>query len=198
MKTALVAVSLWAGMLLAPVILLGLLYFTPPNWLESPLARTLPIVPSLLASNPLAALKLLAAQPLVVLAYVEAGTGLRVWEVHLHVLSMLLLLGAAFYDARVWPRLTGARTIALFIGGLVLLAAAFNTIRVAACCTAPAWALDVWLRGLALSPAPGGIDWSEFYLRVEALLFPIQVGIACLGLVLLVAAGRAQAGSRER
>jgi hypothetical protein len=175
------------------VILLVLLYFTPPNWLESPLARTLPIVPSLLGSNPLAALKLLAAQPLVVLAYVEAGTGLRVWEVHLHALSVLLLLGAAFYGARLWSRLTGAKFMGLFIGGLVLCATALNTIRVAACCTAPAWALDVWLRGLALSPPAGGIDWSTFYLRIEPYLLLLQLGVAGLGAFLLIATGRRSA-----
>jgi predicted small secreted protein len=121
-----------------------------------------------------------------------------VWEVYLHLLPLLVLSAAALYASRLMKLgLTGVAQIAPFAGGLVLLAVALNTIRVAACCTAPGWGPDVWLRGLALSPPLGGVDWGVLYPHIERFILPAQIFIAGAGVALIVVAAeyRREAGT---
>jgi hypothetical protein len=192
------AALLFAVLSSAPMLVLASIHLAPPNAVESPFGQALTLFPSLFASNPLAALKVFAFQPVAVVAYVEAGTGLRVWEVYLHPLPLLLLFAAALYGSRqMMLGLAGAEQIAPFAGGLVLLAIALNTVRVAACCTAPGWGPDVWLRGLALSPPLGGVDWGVLYPHIERFILPAQIFIAAAGvaLILVAAQNRFEAGT---
>lgn len=180
----------------APMIVLALIHRSGPNAIDSPLGHTLALLPALFESNPIAALKVVASQPVAVIAHVEAASGLRVWEVYLHLLPLALLFAAALYASRLVARgLSGAAQIAPCAGGLVLLAVALNTIRVAACCTAPGWGPDIWLRGLALSPPLGGIDWGGLYPLIERFILPAQIFTAGAGATLMLIAGENQRDS---
>jgi predicted small secreted protein len=198
MRVVITAALLLGGLNTAPMLVLALIHLAAPNTIDSPFGQALTMFPGLFASNPLAALKLFASQPVAVVTHVEAGTGLRVWEVYLHLLPLLVLSAAALYASRLMKLgLTGAAQIAPFAGGLVLLAVALNTIRVAACCTAPGWGPDVWLRGLALSPPLGGVDWGVLYPHIERFILPAQIFIAGAGVALIVVAAeyRREAGT---
>lgn len=177
----------------APLVVLALAHASAPNAIDSPFGHTLALVPTLFESNPMAALKVFASQPVAVIAHVDSKTGLRVWEVYLHLWPLLFALAAALYAARLMARgLSGAAQIAPCAGGLVLLALALNTIRVAACCTAPGWGPDIWLRTLALSPPLGGIDWAGLYPLIERFILPAQIFTAGAGATLILIAGENQ------
>lgn len=193
MRVVLIAALLLGGLSTAPMMVLVLIHLAAPNAIDSPFGQALTLAPVLFESNPMAALKALASQPVAVVAFVEAGTGLRVWEVYLHLLPLLFLFAAALYASRLMTLgLTGVAQIAPFAGGLALLTIALNTIRVAACCTAPGWGPDAWLRGLALSPPLGGVDWSVLYPHIERFILPAQIFIAGAGAALILLAGENQ------
>jgi hypothetical protein len=193
MRAIFTAALLVSGMTAAPMAVLAVIHFSAPNAIESPFGQALTLAPVLFESNAMAALKAVASQPVAVVAFVEAGTGLRVWEVYLHLLPLLFLFAAALYASRLMTLgLTGVAQIAPFAGGLVLLTIALNTIRVAACCTAPGWGPDVWLRGLALSPPLGGVDWSVLYPHIERFILPAQIFSAAAGAALILLAGENQ------
>jgi predicted small secreted protein len=196
LRVILGAVLVLGVLSMAPLMVLALIHHSAPNVLDSPFGHTLMLVPTLFDSNPMAALKIVVSQPVAVIAHVEPGTGLRVWEVYLHLLPLLILLAAALVASRLMLRgLSGAAQIAPCAGGLVLLALALNTIRVAACCTAPGWGPDIWLRGLALSPPLGGLEWGELYPQIERFILPAQIFIAGAGATLILIAGESQRDS---
>lgn len=187
-----VGVGAFAVILLIPVFLFALYYRVVPNIFEAPIHQLWQLSGSLFSSNAGAALRLVISQPLALVGYLETGTGLRVWEVYAYPIPTLVLLSSALFGGVIAargrpPRLAQVQLAA----GLACVALALSHVRVAACCTGPGWAVDVWLRGLALTPSPGStIDWPVFYQRIEALLLPAQVMLALAGVALIAYAGR--------
>ncbi len=187
------ALALMLVLLAAPALGLMLLYGQWPNTWEMPAANAAPLFTGLLASNPAAALRLLFTLPLAVVAYVEAGSGLRVWEAHLYALPAAVLAATSIYAATI---ATAGRHAPRALAGSLLVALALAYVRVAACCTAPGWALDIWLRGRALTPAAQPwLDWTALYTRLEAWFVPAQVLLVLSGLALLA---YAHAAARPR
>lgn len=190
-RVATIAALLLAALALAPMLALALIHGSLPNVIESPFGQVLNLFPGLFGSNPAAALRILVSQPLAVIVHVEAGSGLRVWEVYLHLWSLLFLFAVALNASLQMRRgLTGEAQIVPLAGGLALIALALNTIRVAACCTSPGWGPDVWLRGLALSPPLGGVDWGMVYPQIERFILPMQILIGGAGTGLVLIAGQ--------
>lgn len=179
-------------LLLLPVVSFALYYRVFPNVFEAPVYQLWQLSGSLFSSNTGAALRLIFFQPLAIVGYVEAGTGLRVWEAYAYPIPTLALLAGALYGGFVVSRGKLARSAAVQLAvGFGFMALALSHVRVAACCTGPGWVVDVWLRGFALSPSPGGgIDWPILYQRVETLLLPSQAALAAAGVALLAYVSR--------
>jgi hypothetical protein len=170
-----------------PVVLFALYYRTVPNIFEMPVFQLWQLLGSLFSSNTEAAFRLLFSQPVAVIGYLEAGTGLRVWEVYAYPVPTLVLLAGVFYGSVVALRFRRQRPRQVRVAaGISLMAIGLYYVRVSACCTGPGWAVDVWLRGLALVPAPGGVvDWAAFYQRVESTLLSVQVILVLTGMALI-------------
>lgn len=183
---------LFASLLLLPVVLFSIVHAGFPNSLEAPVLPFASLFSSLHASNAAAAFRLLAAQPLMLVSHAEINTGLRVWEVYAYPFPTLVLLSSALYSGVIVVRGHLSRNArAQLVAGLGILVLALSYARVATCCTGPGWVVDIWLRGLALTPAPdSGLDWSAFYQRIESLLAPGQAVLVLTGLALLALAAR--------
>jgi hypothetical protein len=187
-----VGAIVFAALVLLPVFWFALYYRVVPNIFEAPIQQLWSLSSNLFSSNPGAALRLVIYQPLAVVGHLENNTGLRVWEVFVYPIPSLVLLAGALYGSVIALRSYREQNrLAQVITGVLLVALGVCYVRVAACCTGPGWAVDVWLRGLALTPSPGGfVDWPALYQRIEVLLLPAQVVLVAGGVVLMALARR--------
>lgn len=193
--TLTVGLAAFAAILLLPVVLFALYFRVVPNIFEAPIQQLWQLFGSLLSSNAGAALRLLFSQPLAIAGYVETSTGLRVWEVYAYPIPTLVLLTSALFGGAIAARGGFTRPAQVQLAaGLACVVLGLNHVRMAACCTGPGWVVDVWLRGLALTPSPGSaIDWPVWYQRIEPLFLPVQLVLVAGGVVLMVLAGRSKA-----
>jgi hypothetical protein len=187
-----VGAAVFVILLLLPVVLLALYYRVVPNIIEAPVHQLWQLSGYLFSSNTGAALRLLLSQPVTIVGRAEIDTGLRVWEVYAYPVPNLILLAGALHGGVIAMSVHRQRRRRVQVAaGLLLMAIGLSYVRVVACCTGPGWAIDVWLRGLALTPSPGSlIDWSAWYQRIEPLFLPAQAALVVGGVALITLAGR--------
>lgn len=188
-RTAMFCVLILFGLLLAPVVLLSGFVGGMPNQLVAPFVELGPLLKTLWASNPGAAMQVLMQQPLMVIVHGEPGSGAAVWRFFLYPMPLVVHLAVSVFAAVILCSSTRGATLRRLIAllpGMAVLVFVTTYVQVAACCTGgPRWALDVWLFSLAYNPLNTLIDWQQLYSRIEGALSIAQPVLALLGAALL-------------
>jgi len=158
-----------------------------PTEAESPFLSFLPMFQGLWTQNPGGALQTLVDREMLILRHMHPGSGIEVWGLYFYPLTVAVLaavsgvmgwaLGGGWVDK---PRGTLTH---LFVGAAALLLAV-TYVRVASCCSGPAWAVDVLLRALTAS-SPGTALREVLDGASQAAFLAVQILLAVLGLVML-------------
>jgi len=166
---------------------LALLNHGLPNQITFPFVSSLPIFQMLWTQNPWGALQMLAGQEVVVLRYAHPSSGLEVWGLYFYPLSVVVLAAVSGAVGRVLS--AGRRGkprggLGWLLAGVAALALAVTYVRVASCCSGPAWAVDVLLRALT-APYPGTALREALDGASRNAFLAVQILVALLGLVML-------------
>jgi len=156
-----------------------------PNQITTPFVSSLPVFQMLWTQNAWGALQMLAGQEVVVLRHVHSGSGLEVWGLYFYPLSVAVLATVSGAVGRVLS--AGRRDkprSGWLLAGAAALALAVTYVRVASCCSGPAWAVDVLLRALT-APYPGTALREALDGASQYAFLAVQILLALLGLVML-------------
>ena len=193
-RAATLGVLILSGLLLAPVGLLSVFAGGMPNRLAAPFLEQWPLLPTLWASNPGAALQILMQQPLLVLAHSAPAGGTAAWRLFYYPAPVALQLAISILAVvilRADIRDAMRRRLMALLPGVAVLVFVTTYVQLASCCTGgPRWALDVWLFALAYDPGGTLIDWQALYSGIEGALSIVQIALALVGVALLVAGTR--------
>lgn len=169
-----------------------------PNSITLPLFEQLPLLTTLWASNPAAALSITAQQPLFIIEHRPPATGLQTWGIYYFPLTLVAHLFISWAAATLVVRAVPneRRPMQALVAGAVLLGLGLSYVRLASCCTvAPRWSLDILLLAQALDPTSAGFDWQALYARLEPLFPGLQVAISAIGAMFLIASQRTRPAS---
>lgn len=185
------------GLLLAPVALLSGLGGGMPDQLAFPLVEQRPLLEILWASNPRAAMQILAQQPLMEIARGDPASVVPAWKLIFYPASLAVQLAVSILAAFILcPGDPGAvrRRLVSLLPGMAVLVFVTTYAQLASCCTGgPRWLLDVLLYSLAYNTFDTLINWQAFYSGIAWALPFAQLGLALSGAALLLAAaGRAR------
>lgn len=187
-------VLILSGLLLAPVVFLSVFVGGMPDHAVSPFMDQWPLLTTLWASNPGAALQVLMQQPLLVIAHSDPAGGTATWRMFYYPAPVALQLAIsvlAVVILRAGGRGAMRWHLMALLPGMALLVFVTTYVQLASCCTGgPRWALDVWLFAQAYNPGGTLIDWQELYSAIEGLLPAVQIALALLGVALLAVAAR--------
>lgn len=193
-RAAMLGVLILFGLLVAPIGFLSGLVGGMPDRFAAPFVEQWPLLTTLWASNPGAAMQILMQQPLLVIAHSEPASGLPIWRLFFYPVPLATQLAVSVFAVVILC--SGARTATLrrlvaLLPGMALLVFVTTYVQLASCCTGgPRWALDVWLFSAAYNPRGTSIDWQALYSGIEGVLSIVQAALALFGMALLAAGTR--------
>lgn len=193
-----IAAAILVALLAAETAVLATSVRSLPNTISLPLFEQLPLLATLWASNPSAALSVTAQQALFIIEHRPPATGLQVWGLYYFPLTLaghlLIAWVAATLVTRAAPHERWQRMA--LASGAALLALGVSYVRLASCCTvAPRWSLDILALAQALDPTSAGPDWQGLYAFIEPAFPGLQLAISLSGAMLLLASLRMRTAS---
>ena len=193
-RNAALCVLILFGLLLSPIVFLFVFVGGMPDRFAAPFVNQWPLLTTLWASNPGAALQVLMQQPLLVIAHSDPAGGTAAWRLFYYPAPVALQLAISILAVvilRADIRDAMRRRLMALLPGVAVLVFVTTYVQLASCCTGgPRWALDVWLFALAYDPGGTLIDWQALYSGIEGALSIVQIALALVGVALLVAGTR--------